>query len=149
MRYNIAAYLLSLVSLCIFVNAQQQQQRTCSGGYKEGDQVDRGRYWYLCQEGQLVPKGCFTDTKQRISLSESFETGGYVMACVIDANGYLSFEYKGCVYEGRRYGIAETWQDDKYWYTCTKEGEALRMDVSGCAFENRRYNVSVFYSFCF
>jgi hypothetical protein len=140
MQFDFGLYLLPvLLSFCIFANAQQ---KTCTGGFKEGDQVDRGRYWYTCQDGQLVPKGCFSDNKQRLNLQESFESGGFVLSCVIDANGYLSFAYKGCSYEGKQYAAGETWQDDKYWYSCTKENELLRMDVGGCIHENKRYNIA-------
>lgn len=129
-----------LIALCGWANGEEPKQ--CAGGYNEGDQVDRGRYWYVCQAGQLVPKGCFTDNKQRIALSESFETGGFVLTCSVDSSGYLSFTYKGCVYEGRQYAPGETWEDSKYWYTCVKDADSLRVDISGCNYENKRYNIN-------
>lgn len=132
----------SLLALIAIAMAEDSQSKTCAGGYQDGAQVDRGRYWYLCQDGQLVPKGCFSDDRKRLNLHESFKTGGYVLECVVDSNGYLSFAYKGCVSEkGQEFAQGDTWEDDKYWYKCSIEGDHLRSDVGGCVDGTTRYNI--------
>jgi len=32
--------------------------KACPGGYSHGTQMDIGRYWYECRDGQVIPKGC-------------------------------------------------------------------------------------------
>lgn len=139
--------LVAILFVCVAV--AWAEDKSCAGGYKNGETVERGRYWYFCQDGQLVPKGCFSDSKAKLNLHESFKSGGYILECVIDNNGYLSFAYKGCVSEtGKETAPGDTWEDDKYWYSCSTEGDHLKMDVGGCVYENKRYNVSKFYKSC-
>jgi hypothetical protein len=136
MQFDLVAILFACVA-CAWA-----EDKGCAGGARNGDQVERGRYWYLCQDGQLVPKGCFSDTKTRLNVHESFKSGSYVLECIIDNNGLLSFAYKGCVAEsGKETVPGDTWEDDKYWYSCSTEGDHLKMDVGGCVYEGKRYNI--------
>jgi len=141
MQYKSIVVLLALA--CFAAAADDTaSKKGCAGGYQEGSQVDRGRYWYTCTDGQLAPKGCFADDKTRLNLKESFKSGGYVLQCTIDAAGFLSFSYKGCVSEkGQEYVPGDSWEDDKYWYSCSTEGDHLRMDIGGCTDEGKRYNI--------
>jgi len=117
--------------------------KRCPGGYSDGAQVDLGRYWYECRDGQLVPKGCKTDDGRKIEVWQTYDSNkNYRMQCVQDPSGYLAFSYKSCVYDGREHAPGEQWDDGKYWYSCTKEGDYLHIVVSGCIDEGRRVNIN-------
>jgi hypothetical protein len=136
MQFNLVAILLACLAYA------WAEDKGCAGGYKNGDQVDRGRYWYMCKDGQLEPKGCYSDSKVKMNVKESFKSGNYVLECVIDDKGMLSFDYKGCVSEsGKESAPGETLEDDKYWYTCAKEGDHLKLEVGGCVSEGKRYKI--------
>jgi hypothetical protein len=142
MQYKSIAVLLAVVYCAYAADDAAVSKKGCAGGFQEGSQVDRGRYWYTCQDGQLAPKGCFADDKTRLNLHETFKSGGYILECVIDASGFLSFRYKGCVSEqGKELAPGDSWEDDKYWYSCSTEGDHLRMDIGGCTDEGKRYNI--------
>src|ERR1700722_3588672 len=34
--------------------------------FDNGSEIVRGRYWYKCDSGNLVPIGCITDDKKRV-----------------------------------------------------------------------------------
>jgi len=131
-----------IAAILAFVAAVSAAEKGCAGGYQEGATVERGRYWYVCQDGQLAPKGCFSDDKKKLNLKETFKSGGYVLECTVDEKGFLSFRYKGCVTEGgKEFGAGETIEDGKYWFTCTSESDKLRMEASGCVEEGKRYKI--------
>lgn len=113
----------------------------CSGGVQEGATVERGRYWYVCQDGQLAPKGCFSDDKAKLNLHETFKSGGYVLECTVDEKGFLSFRYKGCAEGGKEFAAGETMEDGKYWFSCVTEGDKLRLEVSGCVDGGKRFKI--------
>jgi hypothetical protein len=118
-------------------------RKRCPGGYSDGAQVDLGRYWYECKDGQLMPKGCMTDDGRRIDVWQTYDSNkNYRMQCVSDPSGYLAFSYKSCIYDGSEHAPGEQWDDGKYWYTCTKEGDYLHIAVSGCVDEGRRVNLN-------
>jgi len=124
---------------------EQPQQRVprCPGGYDQGADVELGRYWYQCQYGQLVPKGCITDDRRRIEIGQSYDSNkAYRMQCIVDSRGYLSWAYKSCVYEGREHQPNEQWQDDKYYYQCERDGEYLRITVAGCIDQGQRVGIN-------
>jgi len=119
---------------------------------------------YRCENGHLKPMGCFADDRSRLDIDGTFQTRGYVLQCVLDASGDLSFRwvpfgraraacraalaprcrYKACLSEQKQqFGPSESWQDDRYWYVCTVHGEYLRPEVGGCVHEGKRYGVSV------
>lgn len=114
----------------------------CAGNYKEGDTVDRGRYWYVCQDGQLVPRGCFSNDYRRLQVHEAYHSDGYAIACAFDENGYLGFAYHACVLNEREYLPGQTWEEQgKFWYSCLQEGDALRLEMSGCLHDGHRFKI--------
>lgn len=135
---NTIAFFL-LVSSVLYVSSGQQAKR-CPGGYSEGTQLDMGRYWYECRDGQLVPKGCLDDSGRRIDIQATYETSNrnYKLQCVVDSTGFLAFTYKSCVYNGVEHQPGETWEDGKYYYTCDREGDYLRINPAGCMDQGRR-----------
>uniref|UniRef100_A0A915HQY0 Abnormal cell migration protein 18-like fibronectin type I domain-containing protein n=1 Tax=Romanomermis culicivorax TaxID=13658 RepID=A0A915HQY0_ROMCU len=131
-----------LVNVLAAFSWAAQEPKICAGGYREGDRVDRGRYWYVCQNGQLMPKGCFSNDYTRLNVYESYHSDGYAISCVFDENGYLGFAYKACVYDGREYYPGATWDEQNaHWFTCVQEGDSLRTEMSGCIHNNARYKV--------
>jgi hypothetical protein len=78
--------------------------------FDNGVEIVRGRYWYKCDSGNLVPIGCITDDKKRVlrvcacALSghprvqdDSYVDNGFEYRCVLDTEGYLYFEPASCV----------------------------------------------------
>lgn len=136
----LAVISLSFIS-CISA-ADLRPLDSCPGGLKNGESVERGRYWYICINSQVEVKGCLTDKHQRINLYESYRDNGFVLECITDNRGEGAFRYKGCVSEKNvEYAIGDDWQDDGYWYTCVKEGEKVKIEISGCVDKGRRYAV--------
>lgn len=142
---------LFLCLICCFVatsamaavDDQPQRVPRCPGGYDQGADVELGRYWYQCQYGQLVPKGCITDNRRRIEIGQSYDSNhAYRMQCIVDSKGYLSWAYKSCVYEGVEHQPNEQWQDDKYYYQCERDGEYLRITVAGCIDQGKRVGIN-------
>jgi len=136
--------LISLLADVSSVSAENQPNTNCAGGVKNGEIVDLKRYWYECQNGQLIPKGCWSEEPdhRRINIGDTYDSNGYRMQCIKDGDGYLTFRFKSCVYNGREYQAGEVWDDAKYSYTCSKEGDHLRVEVAGCLDEGRRVDIN-------
>jgi len=125
------------------VNSDMASRRRCwsSGNneparwWDEGARVDRGRYWYECQNGELQPRGCFSDDKERLFIYGKFNKNGYESQCIIGNDNYLQFKFTACLPEGMgRFEAGQTWEDkDKmYWFECKNDDPYLRMDIGGC-----------------
>jgi len=106
--------------------------------------VELGRYWYECRDGQLVPKGCLNDDGVRIEILGTYESSNknYKLQCVVDSSGYLAFVYKSCMYNGQEHQPGEAWEDGKYYYTCDREADYLRINPAGCMDEGNRVPLS-------
>jgi len=133
---------VSLIVAAAWAAPTEKSEKTCNGGRKEGESVDIGRYWYECKSGELIQKGCLSETKTRLNAHESYKTNGYVMECVSDAQNGFGFAYKACLGEdGAEHGPKDTWQDANYWYTCVVAPNSIHAEVTGCIDEGKRYNV--------
>lgn len=128
--------IFSLLALATFVAAYDPN--ACSGGIADGGTTERGRYWYQCRKGQLIPQGCLTESSQRINIGGTYDSNSYRLQCVQDRDGYLTIVFKGCIYNGREYQPLEEWDDVKYAYRCAREGDHLRVEVAGCIDQGRR-----------
>jgi len=106
--------------------------RQCPGGYSDGTQMDIGRYWYECRNGQVIPKGCLAEDNHRVSIDETFDTSKYRMQCVLDKDGFLSVVYKSCMLQGASHDVGSQWDDGVAFFTCVKEGENVRVITLGC-----------------
>lgn len=106
--------------------------KQCPGGYADGTQMDIGRYWYECRDGQVVPKGCLADDGHRVDIDATFDTGKYRMQCVLGQDGYLTVTYKACIFEGAEHDVGSQWDDGVAFFTCVKEGENVRVITLGC-----------------
>jgi len=43
----------------------------CPDGSPNGAQLERGRFFYECRDGNIVPKGCMTDDLKHIDIGHS------------------------------------------------------------------------------
>lgn len=111
--------------------------KQCPGGYADGTQMDIGRYWYECRDGQVVPKGCLADDGHRVDIDATFDTGKYRMQCVLGQDGYLTLTYKACIFEGAEHDVGSQWDDGVAFFTCVKEGENVRVITLGCQDQNK------------
>uniref|UniRef100_A0A914XRE3 Abnormal cell migration protein 18-like fibronectin type I domain-containing protein n=1 Tax=Plectus sambesii TaxID=2011161 RepID=A0A914XRE3_9BILA len=140
----IAAILLALIAgVFADINSDMAARRRCwSAGndqparwWDEGARVDRGRYWYECQNGELQPRGCFNDDKERMFIYGTFVKNGYESQCIIGADNYLQFKFSACVPEGvGRKEPGQTWedQDKMYWFECQNDDPYLKIAIVGC-----------------
>lgn len=114
----------------------------CPGGINEGETKEMGRFWYVCKDGQLVMKGCLSESKARINEHDTFKKDGYLFECASSGTEFV-IKYKGCVSEkGEEVMPNGTWQDENYWYTCSADGDRFKAEVKGCVDAGKRYNVS-------
>ncbi|VDN03331.1 unnamed protein product [Thelazia callipaeda] len=100
----------------------------------DGEQISRGKYWYVCSRGELQPRGCFTANNEQLRIGDKYVENGYELQCVLD-RGYLQFKFTACVPKSnKRYTIGETWEDEKrmYWFECKADGPYLRVEIRGC-----------------
>lgn len=111
--------------------------RQCPGGYSHGSQMDVGRYWYECKDGQMIPKGCLTEEGRRVDVDNTFDTKEYRMQCLMGPDGYLTVVYKACVLQGSEHDVGSQWDDGTAAYTCVKEGNNVRVTMLGCIDQGR------------
>ncbi|GMT14443.1 hypothetical protein PFISCL1PPCAC_5740, partial [Pristionchus fissidentatus] len=146
--------LLSMIFLLLLPLLVASQSNRCwssgNGGsarwWNEGERIDRGRYWYECRRGELVPKGCFNERQQRLSVGESFIQDEYEVTCDLSSQGFLKFKQSACVGpNGRKFRIGETWVDqtNTYYYECKSDGAYLRVSIEGCVHHDKRGKVKI------
>lgn len=113
-------------------NGKREKRQSCPGGYSDGTQMDIGRYWYQCKNGQVVPKGCLSEDGRRVDIDDTFDTKQYRMKCVMGSDGYLTVTFKSCMYQGSNHDVGSQWDDGVAYYTCTQEGDNVRVVTLGC-----------------
>jgi len=116
--------------------AESSGARSCPGGYAHGTQVDVERYWYECQDGQLVPKGCISNGN-RVTVDSTFDTDDYRMKCVLGSDGFLTVKYQGCMSRGSGHDVGSQWDDGTAFYTCVQDGSNVRVITLGCVDQGR------------
>lgn len=104
----------------------------CPGGYSHGTRMDIGRYWYECQNGQVIPKGCVAEDGHRVDVDSTFDTATYRMQCVMGPDGFLTVTYKACMLQGSGHDVGSQWDDGVAFYNCMKEGNNVRVTMLGC-----------------
>uniref|UniRef100_A0A7E4ZUS5 Abnormal cell migration protein 18-like fibronectin type I domain-containing protein n=1 Tax=Panagrellus redivivus TaxID=6233 RepID=A0A7E4ZUS5_PANRE len=152
--------LRSVVIACLCVaavahinDAQQSRGRCWSSGngkpaqfWDEGSRVDRGKFWYECKRGSLEPRGCFSETNERLFLHQTYVTNGYEVECALDNRNSLIFKFVGCSPDGiRKFKVGETWEDDRkmYWFECRADGPYLRIEVGGCLTHDKTRHIKL------
>jgi len=63
------------------------------------------------------------------------------MACNETVNNGARLMPIGCVKAGREYNVGESFEIEKFWYTCTRTGrEKVTVKSSGCVNNGKRLN---------
>jgi len=128
---------VSLVLTIVIGSVNGAGNRQCPGGYSHGSQMDVGRYWYECNNGQMIPKGCLTEEGRRVETDRTFDNKDYRMQCVMGSDGYLTVIYKACVLNGAEHDVNSQWDDGNAYYTCVKDGSNVRVSMLGCMDQGR------------
>jgi hypothetical protein len=110
----------------------RQKRDSCPGGYSDGTQMDIGRYWYQCKNGQVVPKGCLSEDGRRVEIDDTFDTKQFRVKCVMGGDGYLTVTIKSCIHQGSNRDVGDQWDDGTAYYTCVKDGSNVRVAMLGC-----------------
>lgn len=113
----------------------------CPGGYAEGAEIERGRLIFVCQGGQVVPKGCIAEDLTRLSIGGSYDTKNYRKKCQLGSDGQLTFELTGCLLNGQEHKVDETFEDGNNFYVCKQDGAALKIVNQGCVDGGKRVNI--------
>jgi len=112
----------------------------CPGGYAEGAEIERGRLVYVCQGGQVVPKGCIAEDLSRLSIGGNYDTKQYRKKCQLGSDGQLSFELTGCLSNGQEHKVDETFEDGTNFFVCKRDGAVLQVVNQGCVDGGKRIN---------
>lgn len=127
-----------LAALCASnAYADGSGNRQCPGGYSHGSQMEVGRYWYECKDGQMMPKGCLAEDGHRVDLDATYDTKNFRMQCVLGSDGFLTVTYKACMLEGSSHDVGSQWDDGTTFYNCVQEGNNLRVNTLGCVDQGR------------
>jgi len=112
----------------------------CPGGYAEGAEIERGRLVFVCQGGQVVPKGCIAEDLSRLSIGGNFDTQNYRKKCQLGSDGQLTYDVTGCLKNGQEHKVDETFEDGNNFYTCQQDGAVLKIVNQGCVDGGKRIN---------
>ena len=112
----------------------------CPGGYAEGAEIERGRLVFVCQSGQVKPKGCIAEDLSRLSIGQNYDTKQYRKKCQLGSDGQLSFELTGCVVNGQEHKVDETFEDGTNFFVCKQDGAVLKVVNQGCVDGGKRVN---------
>jgi len=110
----------------------------CPDGSPNGAQLERGRFFYECRDGNIVPKGCMTEDLKHIDIGQTADKKTYRLKCVLGSDSLLSFEPVACLFQGSEHKIDEQWEDGTNFYTCKQNGRDLRTINSGCIDQGKR-----------
>jgi len=110
----------------------------CPDGSPNGAQLERGRFFYECRDGNIVPKGCMTEDLKHIDIGQSADKKTYRVQCTLGRDGLLALEPSSCLFQGSEHKIDEQWEDGTNFYTCKKDGHDLKTINSGCIDQGKR-----------
>jgi len=116
------------------------QSGGCPGGYAAGAEIERGRLVFVCQGGQVVPKGCIAEDLSRLSIGGNYDTKQYRKKCQLGSDGQLSFDVSGCLLNGQEHKVDETFEDGTNFFTCKTDGAGLKIVNQGCVDGGKRIN---------
>lgn len=134
--------IISLIVVAVLAGntfADKKSSGTCPGGYDNGAQMDIGRYWYECKDGQVVPKGCLTEDQppRRVEIDGTYDTKQYRMKCQLGEDGFLTVIFKACMLDGAEHDVGSQWDDGTAFFTCVKAGSNVRVITLGCVDQGR------------
>jgi len=132
---------LLAVSTALAFPADTPASGGCPGGYAEGAEIERGRLVFVCQGGQVVPKGCIAEDLSRIPVGGNYDKKQYRFKCQLGADGQLSFGPSGCILNGGEHKVDETFEDANNFYVCKADGDGLKVVNQGCVDGGKRVNL--------
>lgn len=110
----------------------------CPGGLANGAPLERGRFFYECRDGNIVPKGCMSDDLKKIDIGSTFDKKSYRLTCLLGSDNLLSFEATACLHQGQEHKIDQEWEDNANFFLCKRDGKDLRTINSGCVDQGKR-----------
>jgi hypothetical protein len=110
----------------------------CPDGSPNGAQLERGRFFYECRDGDIVPKGCMTEDLKHIDIGQTADRKSYRVQCTLGSDGLLALEAVSCLFQGSEHRPDEQWEDQTNFYTCKKDGSELKTINSGCIDQGKR-----------
>jgi hypothetical protein len=110
----------------------------CPDGSPNGAQLERGRFFYECRDGNIVPKGCMTEDLKHIDIGQTADKKSSRVQCTLGSDGLLALEPVACLHQGSEHKIDEQWEDGTNFYTCKKDGQDLKSVNSGCIDQGKR-----------
>lgn len=110
----------------------------CPDGSANGAQMERGRFFYECRQGEIVPKGCVTEELKHIEIGQTSDKKTYRLKCTLNSDNTLAFEAIACLFQNQEHRIDEQWEDASNFYTCKKDGRELRTINIGCIDQGKR-----------
>jgi hypothetical protein len=113
----------------------------CPGGYAEGAEIERGRLIFVCQGGQVVPKGCIAEDLSRLAIGGNYDTKVYRKKCQLGSDGQLTYDITGCLdTKGQEHKVDETFEDGTNFFVCQRDGAGLKIVNQGCVDGGKRIN---------
>lgn len=110
----------------------------CPDGSPNGAQIERGRFFYECRDGNIVPTGCMTDELKHITIGQTSDKKHYRVQCKLGSDSMLTMEAVACLHQGQEHRLDEQWEDGQNYYTCKKDGTGLRPINTGCLDQGKR-----------
>lgn len=102
-----------------------------------GAQWDDGTAFFTCvKEGngvKVITLGC-VDQGRPMKIDDRVAKGDFIYQCRKNTAGTPTLNKVGCVFDGKKFNIGETFDGTNSWYTCTDQGP----QVVGCLFNGHR-----------
>jgi len=137
-RYLVSIFfLISIGHSCFSAPFENGHFGDCPDGSPNGATIERGRFFYECRNGAILPKGCMSDDLKHLDIGQTSDKKLYRIKCVLNGE-ILSMEPSACLQFGNEHKIDEQWEDQTNFYTCKKEGTALRTINLGCLDRGKR-----------
>jgi len=115
----------------------------CPGGLANGAPLERGRFFYECRDGIIVPKGCMTDDLKKIDINTSVDKKSFRLTCLLDTTtNLLSLDATACLYQGQERKVDQDWEDSANFFTCKRDGKDLHTINSGCIDQGKRVKLN-------
>ncbi|CAK5029777.1 unnamed protein product [Meloidogyne enterolobii] len=124
---------LDFISSRCWSNSNGQNERWIN----EGEIVDRGKYWYLCSGGKLVPAGCIDETEKRVPLNKTFINGNFLVECILWSN-LIKIKTVGCLENNKTFFVGENWLNGEFLWECAWEGIYLKKRQKSCVFNETK-----------
>jgi len=110
-----------------------EKNQECPDGSPNGAQLERGRFFYECRNGEILPKGCMTEELKKIDIGQTSDKKTYRVQCKLGSDNLLTLEAVACLFQGREHRIDEQFDDGTNFYTCKKDASAgLKTINLGC-----------------